>query len=86
MFIKVEQDPLENPPNGDPILACNHKLCIGLPPRPENRCHLDYLGATRKERNARVFNNKATAVMQRIEEESKNMIMVGAKHLAKLTT
>jgi hypothetical protein len=43
----------------------------------------------RKERNARVFNNKAIvplAIMQRIEEESKNMIMVGAKHLAKLTT
>jgi hypothetical protein len=57
-------------------------------PRTENRCHLDYLGAT-EERNARVFNDKATvplAVMQRIEEKSKNMIMAGAKHLAKLMT
>jgi hypothetical protein len=41
-----------------------------------------------KERNARVFNNKASmpaALMQRIKDESKNWIMEGAKHLAELS-
>jgi hypothetical protein len=39
-----------------------------------------------KERNTRVFSNKQAsmpmAVMQKIKEESKNWILVGAKHLA----
>jgi hypothetical protein len=41
-----------------------------------------------KGRNARVFNNKASmpaALMQRINDESKNWIMEGAKHLAELS-
>jgi hypothetical protein len=42
-----------------------------------------------KERNARVFSNKASmplAVMQKIKDESKNWILAGAKHLADITT
>jgi hypothetical protein len=79
---------VEKPPNGDPILAWNHKLSIRLPPRPENHCHLDYLGATEGKKCAsfQQQGHSALAVMQRIEEESKNVIMAGAKHLAKLTT
>jgi hypothetical protein len=41
-----------------------------------------------KERNARVFSNKASmplAVMQKIKDESKNWILAGAKHLADIT-
>jgi hypothetical protein len=42
-----------------------------------------------KERNARVFNNKATmpsTLMQKIKDESKNWILAGAKHLAQITS
>ena len=41
-----------------------------------------------KERNARVFNNKASTsatLMQKIEDESKNRVLAGAKHLADIT-
>ena len=42
-----------------------------------------------KERNERVFNNKAimpSALMQKIKDESKNWILAGAKQLDLLTT
>jgi hypothetical protein len=42
-----------------------------------------------KERNAAVFNNKsplASALLQRIKDESKSWILVGAKHLAEITS
>jgi hypothetical protein len=42
-----------------------------------------------KERNARVFNNKASlplALMQKIKDEGKNWIIAGAKHLAEITS
>jgi hypothetical protein len=43
----------------------------------------------RKERNATVFNNKAStplALMQKIKDEGRNWIIVGAKHLAEITS
>jgi hypothetical protein len=51
-------------------------------------CHLDYLGATEGKKcvSFQQQAHGALAVTQRIEEESKNVIMAGAKHLAKLTT
>jgi hypothetical protein len=42
-----------------------------------------------KERNARVFNNKssmASALLQRIKDESENWIMAGTKHLADISS
>jgi hypothetical protein len=46
MFIKVEQDPLENHQTMIQYWHATTNSASDCPPRLENCCHLDYLGAT----------------------------------------
>jgi hypothetical protein len=64
------------------LLACNHWVADCSPAGAKNTLITWELW---KERNARIFNNKASmpmAVVENIKEESKNWIFAGAKHLA----